>query len=176
MPDVASGTPDHRIDRLVGGSMSGVVGVLLLLVVGFAAFAAISLWQRSWPETPAFARPRPSVPSGELHVDPNAGFFTDRGFLFRKRHFFVATGCPPVRIADYPSLDVRRRGQAVRIARVGLRSWWWFEEGFYRESAGLRPADVVHLVHHRERREQAKRERAKLLAEVEANLRKRTHE
>ncbi|MBB5956095.1 hypothetical protein FHS29_002681 [Saccharothrix tamanrassetensis] len=156
--------------------MSGVVGVLLLLVAGFAAFAAVSLWRRSWPETPAFARPRPSVPSGELRVDPNAGFFVDRGFLFRERHFFVATGCPPVRIADYPSLDVRRRGQPVRIARVGLRSWWWFEESFYRESAGLRDVDVLHLVRDRERRDQAKQERARLLSEVDANLRKRDPE
>ncbi|MEU6155526.1 hypothetical protein ABZ816_36640 [Actinosynnema sp. NPDC047251] len=147
--------------------------MVLLLVAGFAAFAGISWWQRSSPETPAFARHRPSVPNAELLVDRNAGFFTDRGFLFRKRHFFVATGCPPVRIADYPSLDVRRREQPVRIARVGLRSWWWFEEGFYRESAGYRDDAVRQLVRDQERREQAKRDRERLMSDVDANLRKR---
>ncbi|GAA1333946.1 hypothetical protein [Saccharothrix algeriensis] len=160
--------------------MSGVVGVPVLLVAaGVAAVVAVAglaRWRRAWPETPAFARPRPSVPSGGLRPDPNAGFFVDRGFLFRRRHFFVATGCPPVRIADFPSLDVRRRGRPVRVARVGLRSWWWFEEGFYRESAGLQESDVLAAVRDRERRDQARRDRARLLSEVDENLRKHDHE
>ncbi|WP_309116315.1 hypothetical protein [Saccharothrix sp.] len=154
--------------------MSGVVGVVLLLCAGAAVLVAVSWWQRSWPETPVFARPRPSgaVERG-LRPDANAGFFTDRGFLFRKRHFFVATGCPPTRIADFSSLDVRRRAQPVRIARVGLRSWWWFEDAFYRESAGYSERDVVALVREQEQREQARRDREKLISEIDANLRKR---
>ncbi|RKT52721.1 hypothetical protein [Saccharothrix australiensis] len=159
--------------------MSGVVGGLVALVAVVSVVLPAVLvvrWWRSWPETPSFARPRPAVPSGDLVPDPNAGFFVDRGFLFRKRDFFVATGCPPVRIADLPSLDVRRRGRPVLVARVGLRSWWWFEEGFYRESAGLREKDVLALVRDRERREQAKRDRARLLSEAEASLRKRAPE
>ncbi len=150
----------------------GVVGVVLLLVA-VAVVVAVVLRRRSRPDTPAFARPRPSVPSAELQADRNAGFFTGRGFLVRKRHFFVATGCPPVHIADFLSLDVRRREQPVRVARLGLRSWWWFEDGFYRETAGYQDVDVVRLVRDRERREQARRERAKLLSEVDENLRKR---
>ncbi|MEU4807309.1 hypothetical protein [Actinosynnema sp. NPDC023587] len=150
-----------------------MVAVLLLLVAGFAAFAGLSWWRGAQPETPAFAQPRPTVPNADLLPDPNAGFFTDRGFLFRKRHFFVATGCPPVRITDYPSLDVRRREQPVRVARVGLRSWWWFEEGFHRESAGYRDDAVRQLVRDQERREQARRDRARVMSEVDATLRKR---
>ncbi|MBW4719354.1 hypothetical protein [Saccharothrix obliqua] len=153
--------------------MSYLFGVVVLLLAACAVFAGVSLWQRSWPETPAFARHRPSVPSAGLFVDDNAGFFADRGFLFRKREFFVATGCPPVRIADFPSLDVRRWRQPVRVARIGLRSWWWFENRFYRESAGYGAEDVVHLVRDMERREQARQERARLLSEVDANLPKR---
>ncbi|MEV0681088.1 hypothetical protein AB0I60_31675 [Actinosynnema sp. NPDC050436] len=153
--------------------MSSVVGVVLLLVAAFAAVAGLSWWRRSGPETPAFARHRPSVPNAELVPDRNAGFFTDRGFLFRRRHFFVATGCPPVRITDFPSLDVRRWEQPVRVARVGLRSWWWYEDAFYRETAGYRPDDVHRLVRDLERRDQARKRRAQLMSDVDASLRKR---
>ncbi|ONI86040.1 hypothetical protein ALI22I_25180 [Saccharothrix sp. ALI-22-I] len=154
--------------------MSGVVvGVVVLLGVLVAAAAAMALRRRTWPETPAFARPRPVTSPGGLAPDPNAGFFTDRGFLFRKRHFFVGTGCPPALVPDFPSLDVSRREQPVRIARHGIRAWWWFEDEFYREAVGLGADDVLAWVRERDRRRRARQDRARLLSAAEESLRKR---
>jgi hypothetical protein len=152
--------------------MSGfVVGAVVLLAVGAAV--AVRWWRRSWPRTPAFARPRPVTSPGGLVPDPNAGFFTDRGPLFRKRLFFVGTGCPPSLVTDFPSLDVSQREQPVRIARCGIRSWWWFEGEFYREAAGLQAEDVRARVLERRLRQRARRDRARFLSAAEENLRKR---
>lgn len=154
--------------------MSGVVvGVVVLLAVAVAVGAVVVVRRRSWPDTPAFARPRPVTTPGGPEPDPNAGFFTDRGVLFRKRHFFVGTGCPPVLVADFPSLDVLRREQPVRIAAHGIRAWWWFGDGFYREAAGLRAEDVRAWVDERERVRRAREERARFLSAAEEGLRKR---
>ncbi|MDU0291277.1 hypothetical protein [Saccharothrix longispora] len=154
--------------------MSGVVvGAVVLLAAVVATGVVVVLRRRSWPETPAFARPRPAHSPGGLTADPNAGFFTDRGFLFRKRHFFVGTGCPPTLVVDFPSLDVSQREQPVRIARQGIRVWWWFDGEFYREAAGLGTDDVVAWVRERDRRQRARQERARLLAAAEESLRKR---
>ena len=154
--------------------MSGVVvGVVVLLAVVAAAAAVVVARRRSWPQTPAFARPRPVTSPGGLAPDPNAGFFTYRRFGFRKRHFFVGTGCPPVLVADFPSLDVLRREQPVRIARHGIRVWWWFEDEFYREAVGLGADDVRAWVRERERKRLARQDRARLLSAAEESLRKR---
>jgi hypothetical protein len=154
--------------------MSGVlVGVVVLLVAAVTAGAVSALRRRSWPETPAFARPRPvTSPGGPAH-DPNAGFFTHRAFLFRKRHFFVGTGCPPVLVADFRSLDVSRREQPVRIARHGIRTWWWYRDEFYREAAGLGADDVLAWVRDRDRKLLARQDRARLLSAAEEGRRKR---
>ncbi|MFD7652626.1 hypothetical protein ACFV4N_01435 [Actinosynnema sp. NPDC059797] len=152
--------------------MSGVVvGVVVLLAVG--AVVGLALRRRSWPETPAFARPRPVTSPGGLAPDPNAGFFTDRGLLFRKRLFFVGTGCPPSLVTDFPSLDVSQREQPVRIARHGIRSWWWFEGEFYREAAALQADDVRTWVRERQRRQRLRQDRARFLSAAEESLRKR---
>lgn len=155
--------------------MSGVlVGVVVLLAATVAA--AVALRRRSWPDTPAFARPRPVTSPGGPARDPNAGFFTHRGFLFRKRHFFVGTGCPPTLVADFRSLDVSRREQPVRIARHGIRTWWWYRDEFYREAAGLGPDDLLTWVRERDRRLLARQDRARLLSAAEEVLRKRENE
>ncbi|WP_367132067.1 hypothetical protein [Saccharothrix sp. HUAS TT1] len=154
--------------------MSGVVvAVVVLLAVLVAAGAVVALRRHARPKTPAFARPRPVASPGGLERDPNAGFFTHRRFAFRKRHFFVATGCPPVPVPDFPSLDVSRREQPVRIARHGIRVWWWFEDDFYREAAGLGADDVRAWVREQERKRLARQDRARLLEAAEEVLRKR---
>ncbi|MEU4446591.1 hypothetical protein AB0K14_23980 [Actinosynnema sp. NPDC050801] len=156
--------------------MSGVVvGVVVLLAVVGAVGAVVAVRRRAWPETPAFARPRRVTSPGGLAPDPNAGFFTDRRFVFRKRHFFVGTGCPPVLVADFSSLDVLRREQPVRIARYGIRVWWWFEDEFYREAVGLGAGDVRAWVRERERKRSARQDRARLLSAAEESLRKRAN-
>jgi hypothetical protein len=157
--------------------MSGVVvAIVVLFAVLVAVAVAVAVRRRTWPETPVFARPRPVTSPGGPVPDPNAGFFTDRGVLFRKRHFFVGTGCPPVLVADFSSLDVLRREQPVRIAGYGIRVWWWFEDGFYREAAGFEADDVRAWVREREREQVARQDRARLLSAAEESLRKRDNE
>lgn len=155
--------------------MSGVVMWVVVLLVVFAAAVAVvvAVRRRWWPETPAFARPRPVTSPGGLVADPDAGFFTHRRFAFRKRHFFVGTGCPPVLVANFSSLDVLQWEQPVRIARYGIRVWWWFEDGFYREAVGLGADDVRAWVREQERKRLARQDRARLLAAAEESLRKR---
>jgi hypothetical protein len=160
----------------MSGLSTGVVVLLAVLVTAgviAGVVVGVAVRRRSWPETPEFARPRPLTSPGSLAPDPNAGFFTDRGFLFRKRYFFVGTGCPPSLVTDFPSLDVSRREQPVRIARHGIRAWWWFEDEFYREAAGLGPDDVLAWVRDRERRRRARQDRARFLSAAEESLRKR---
>ncbi|QFZ16848.1 hypothetical protein [Saccharothrix syringae] len=149
-----------------------VVAVVVPLAV-LAVVVAVVLRRRSWPRTPAFARPRPVTSPGGLAPDPNAGFFTHRTFLFRKRYFFVGTGCPPRPVADFPSLDVSQREQPVRVARHGIRSWWWFEGEFYREAAASQADDVLAWVRERERRRRARQERDRFLSAAEESMRKR---
>ncbi|MFD0201334.1 MULTISPECIES: hypothetical protein [Saccharothrix] len=155
--------------------MSGVVVLVVVLLVVLVVVGVV-VHRRSWPETPAFARPRPVTSPGGLAPDPNAGFFTHHRFGFRKRHFFVGTGCPPVLVADFSSLDVLRREQPVRIARYGIRVWWWFGEDFYREAVGLGADDVRAWVRERDRKRLARQDRARLLSAAEESLRKRDNE
>ncbi|KOX17301.1 hypothetical protein ADK67_38850 [Saccharothrix sp. NRRL B-16348] len=79
-------------------------------------------------------------------------------------------------VADFPSLDVLRREQPVRIARYGIRVWWWFEDDFYREAVGLGADDVRAWVRERERKQRARQDRDRLLSAAEESLRKRVIE
>lgn len=150
------------------GLVDAVLNLLQLAVVGFVVVAGISLWRRSWPRTPSFARPRGT--SGEqLRPDGNAKFFYDRGFLFLRRWFFVGTGCPPVRI-DRQRLAGMHAAQStgpVRVAASGNRTWWWFEDGFYWESGGYSGEDVIALIRDKQRRDKAKLDRAHLRLNTE---------
>src|SRR5450755_354565 len=59
------------------------------------------------------ARRAATSASVQLRQDPNAGFILDRGFLFRRRVWFVGTCCPPVsanrKVAGGISSGNRRR-------------------------------------------------------------------
>jgi len=69
------------------------------------------------PRTPPFARRAASSSNPQLRHDSNARFFTDRGSLFRRRYWFVATCCPPVRIvtANYQSLSEAEQQRPVQV-------------------------------------------------------------
>jgi hypothetical protein len=85
-----------------------IVGDLIgICVFGFLALAVLSIFTTKTPRTPPFARRAASSSNPQLRQDSNARFSTDRGFLFRRRVWFVATCCPPVRIitANYQSLS-----------------------------------------------------------------------
>ncbi|MGH3796685.1 MAG: HNH endonuclease [Pseudonocardiaceae bacterium] len=99
-------------------------------------------------------------------------FYDRGGFLFRKRWFFTATGCPPARLLKFNDQEHVRwqRAQAnqpVRITSHGPRTWWWFDGEFYWDSAGYDADDVRALVRDRQRREQARLDRARMLLRVD---------
>lgn len=147
-----------------------VIGDLIVFcVVGFAIVAGLSLLTMRPPVTPSFARRAAASASVQLRRDPNAGFISDRGFLFRRRIWFAATCCPPIQIdtEQYRRLGEAQRRQPVPVARGGGRVWWWFEDVFYWESGGYQERDVLALIRDRQRRSAQRLDRAHMLLNVE---------
>ena len=141
---------------------------IAIVVVGLAIVAGLSVLATGAPAAPPFARRAATSGSVQLRQDQNAGFVLDRGFLFRRRVWFVATCCPPVRIAaEQYGHSVPRRSRPVPVARSGRRVWWWFEGAFYWESGGYRKRDVLALIRDRQRHSAQRLDRAHMLLNVE---------
>ena len=137
------------------------------VVVGVIA----SWWDdRTAPGTPAFARARKGADASTLREDPNGAVFSDRGgYLFGRRHWFVGTGCPPVRLrgALAAEAEARQRTEAVQIAVTETRTYWWFEDRFCWENQNLEPRDVMALLRERDRRRRRGLDRAHLSLKVD---------
>jgi 5-methylcytosine-specific restriction endonuclease McrA len=149
--------------------MAAIGDLIIVCVVGFVLVAGLSLTFMGAPATPAFARRAATTASVQLRQDPNAGFIFDRGFLFRRRAWFVGTCCPPVRVdlVQYRQLGLVQQRQPTQVARSGNRVWWWFEGDFYWESGGYGERDVLALIRDRQRRSAQKLDRAHMLLNVE---------
>jgi hypothetical protein len=149
--------------------MAAFGDLLAIVVIGFVIVAGLSLFTIGAPATPSFARRPATSASAQLRQDPNAGFIFDRGFLFRRRAWFVGTCCPPVRIdaGQYRQLGVAQQRQPVPVARSGSRVWWWFEGEFYWESGGYHERDVLALIRDRQRRSAQRLDRAHMLLNAE---------
>lgn len=144
--------------------------ILAVLAVGFVLYALISLKASGSPATPPFARPRATgTASAQLRQDMNALIFTDRGFLFRRRRWFVGTGCPPVRLAEsyFVQLSATQSQAPAGVVSAYGRTWWWFEGAFYWDSAGYSPHDVFAPIRDRQRKDKARLDRAHLMLNVE---------
>jgi 5-methylcytosine-specific restriction endonuclease McrA len=149
--------------------MAAFGDLLAIVVIGFVLVAGLSLLTIRAPATPTFARRAAISASVQLRQDANAGFIFDRGFLFRRRVWFVGTCCPPVRIAtdQYRQLSAAQQRQPVPVARSGGRVWWWFENEFYWESGRYSERDVLALIRDRQRRAAQRLDRAHMLLNVE---------
>jgi hypothetical protein len=149
--------------------------VVAVCVGGFLIIAGLSLTIAGAPATPPFARRAPTASNPQLRQDSNAGFLSDRGFLFRRRVWFVGTCCPPVRIGAslHSQLAATREQQPVKVARSGPRTWWWFENSFYWESGGYQPRDVLALIRDRQRRTARQLDRAHTLLNVDEGRQQR---
>ena len=66
--------------------MTIVEDLIGLFVFAFLALAILSVFTTKTPRTPPFARRAASSSNPQLRHDPNARFFADRGFLFRRRY------------------------------------------------------------------------------------------
>lgn len=129
-----------------------VPGLPIVLVI---SWLGVWMWERRWerkhrPAASPFAR-RTSAGGMRtmLRQDRNAHFIRDaRGFLWRRRIWFEATGCPPVEIAraQYRQLEQAQRDEPVMIASTGDRAYWWWQDAFYWENEGYSARDVMALV------------------------------
>jgi hypothetical protein len=154
------------------GILAGIaIGIPLAWGIAWVVVAvAAAMWEsRTYPATPPYARRQASSGAGPmLRRDNNARFWHDRGgFLWSKRYWFAATGCPPVEFstAQYVQLVVRSRRDdvPVRVVRSGARQWWWWRDDFYWETGEYEAADVKALLFQRERRKQRELEHAHTL-------------
>ena len=152
-------------------SPSGVVGALLVGLPIFwgGAWLGTGITARMWeahtrPATPTFSRRTSRTPvQGMVREDGNAMVWRDHGgFLWRKRYWFVGTGCPLVELSPglYLELAEGQRERPVLIADAGQRQWWWFEDRFYWDSEGYEAADIEALIHLRRRRRERELEHA----------------
>jgi 5-methylcytosine-specific restriction endonuclease McrA len=150
----------------MGALLGDIIGIAAF---GFLAVAVLSLLMTRTPVTPAFARRSPSTTSIQLRQDPNARFIFDRGFLFRRRCWFVGTCCPPTRvdISLQSELHSEQRSRPVSLVRSGGRVWWCFEGAFYWESGGYSERDVLALIRDRQRRSAQKLDRAHMLLNID---------
>lgn len=145
--------------------------VQVLIALGVVAVVASAFRMTKAPECPPFARRRVEGASvNQLRRDSNAGVIYNRnGFLFRRRFYFVGTGCPPVRLsrATFARLGTEQLKQPVAVAHTHARVWWWFEDDWYWASPSYDQSDVLALVRDRQRRERAKLDRAHMLLKAE---------
>jgi hypothetical protein len=149
--------------------MAALGDLVGFVILAFLAVAVLSLVMTRTPATPAFARRSSTTGNVQLRQDPNAGFTFDRGFLFRRRCWFIGTCCPPTRIdvRQHGELYAQQASQPVSVARSGGRVWWWFEGAFYWESGGYSGRDVLALIRDRQRRAAQKLDRAHMLLNVD---------
>jgi hypothetical protein len=146
--------------------------VNMLVAAGLVHGAAWFWTSKTQPATPKFARPRAlSTQNKRLREDANARLWTDRGgFLFEQRHFFTATGLPPVRLSPEHTASIRahRHGGPQPVVSSGGRTWWALGEAFFWETAGYQAQDVLALLRDRERRHERELDRAHMLLGAES--------
>lgn len=135
-------------------------------VAGYAVawLAGRVWWNLTYPPVPSWARRSGRrLTARMLREDVNATVFSDRkGFLFRRRYWFVGTGCPPTPISPrwFDTLAVAHHGKPMPVVRTSERVWWWFGDRFYWENQGYSAEDVMALVRERERRQERQLKRA----------------
>lgn len=144
--------------------MSTITALIEWAIIILIVAAVVSLTRMTPPAVPTFARrPRSTTPT-QVRKDPNATFVTDRrGFLFQRRVFFTGNGLPPVRIAPQTVQQLRfdQMAHPVIVVTGCAGAWWWFEGDFYRAPAGHATIDILALIKDRERRDQARLDRAR---------------
>ena len=149
--------------------MAALDDLIVVCVVGFVIIAAVSLMVTKTPAIPPFARRAPTSGNPQLHQDLNAGFLHDRGFLFRRRVWFVGTCCPPVPASMVPATassrplkDSTQFHRTVRCPRlVVVRGFFLLGVGSYSQR------DVLTLIRDRQGRADQRLDRAHMLLNVD---------
>jgi hypothetical protein len=127
------------------------------LLCAASVIVLISLGARLWdwrtaPRVPAFSLKTDSTPGRVvLQRDRHAGFWRDkRGFLWDRRIWFAATGCPPCRLRPQTYRQLRAWSEesdlpVFVVSRRGRQCWWW-RSAFYWESGDYDPEDLRSLL------------------------------
>jgi 5-methylcytosine-specific restriction endonuclease McrA len=154
------------------GSGQVLARMAVVLVGAYVVLVVVErVWEgATWPDTPKFAKPGRQLTSSQLREDRNARFLSDRrGFLFRRRTFFIATGCPPIEVdADWHvEAQQRQKTQPVPVGRGDSRRYWWFGGEFFWENRNLSAGDLHALLRQRQRSAERKIEHARAMLEVE---------
>lgn len=157
------------------GSLSAFPTTLVVYTLVAAGLVHIAAWfwtSKTQPAVPRFARPRGfSTQNKQLREDGNASLWRDHGgFLFEQRHFFTATGLPPVRLSPEHVvwIQAHKHTEPQPVVINGGRTWWAFGEAFFWETAGYQSKDVLALLRDRERRHQRELDRAHMLLGAES--------
>lgn len=127
------------------------------LLAAATVVVLISLGARLWesrtaPSAPSFSRAAGAAPGRVvLQRDRNATFWRDkRGFLWDRRVWFAATGCPPCRLRPQTYQRLRAWSEEsdlpVFIVRVRGRQCWWWRGAFYWESGDYNPEELRALL------------------------------
>lgn len=158
------------LTAVIAGPLAGFGGALI------ATLVAKVWWEdKTAPHVPSFARRQGSTATtAQLRKDNNARFFGDRGgFLFRRRVWFVATGCPPLEASPEQFAQLAaahaRAEEPVRVAAHGERQWWWWQDAFFWDSGSYGAEDVRALLFKREQRRQRELEHAHALIAADAS-------
>jgi HNH endonuclease len=125
----------------------GAACVIVLISLG------ARLWEsRTAPRPPAFSLSGETAPGRVvLQRDSNAGFWRDkRGFLWDRRIWFAATGCPPCRLRPQTYRRLRAWSEEsdvpVFVVRRSGRQCWWWRSSFYWESGDYDPQELRALL------------------------------
>lgn len=174
---LAQGAAESTSEQGKSG-LAAVGEIAFALVIGWLIAYWLQGWFKRWwerrsrPGTPQFARPTQSAGSRtQLREDKNARFFMDRsGFLWRKRYWFVGTGCPPVEYTaeDIEILYVCAKTKPEEVASLPPRTWWLYDQKFYWENSNYSSQDVKALLLQREREERRRLDRAHALMAMES--------
>jgi hypothetical protein len=112
----------------------------------------------------------------QLREDTNADVFSDRGgILFRRRHWFVASGTPAFEIAEarYNDLSERQEEEPQYITSHRDRSYWWYQDLFYWTNVDYEPEDIRALLFARQRQRERELEHAHALLAASTSPAKR---
>lgn len=148
------------------------LAIYTLVAAGLVHGGAWFWESKTQPEVPRFARPRGfSTQNKRLHEDANARLWSDRGgFLFERRHFFTATGLPPLQLSPelFARIQAHRHSEPAAVVSGGGRTWWAFGNSYFWEAAGYQAKDVLALLRDRERRHERELDRAHMLLGAES--------
>jgi 5-methylcytosine-specific restriction endonuclease McrA len=145
-----------------------IVSSLIWWFVWWFAGATAAAWERLLDGNPPAIYVgrawQSSSSQKQLREDANGKVFVDHGgILLRERHWFVASGTPPIRLSveEYQHAVQQQEQEPVLIATYRDRIFWWYDDVVYwTNNWDYDSEDVKALLFARERQHQRQLEHA----------------